>query len=1137
MNRETEIQGYCSICVSKCGAIYTVADDRLVKVRVDAMHPNGKAICMKGRAAPEIVHNPERLTVPMRRKNPKTDDIPQWEEISWENAMSIIAAELSRIKSHFGPEAVVVGSTTPSGPMVDSFEWVKRFAQIFGTPNFLGTTEICNWHKDDANVFTFGCPTPPGDHRNAEVILLWGHNPANTWLAQAEAIGQGRSKGAKLIVVDPRPTALAQQADLWLRVRPGTDRALAMGIANALIQLDLYDKEFVQRWTNAPLLVRLDSGLFLREQDISRGATQNRYAVWDAMRSRLDFSEAKPGAECSAIALEGVYKIKLASAEGDEYIECTTAFALYKQALAEFTVERTEEITGVSQADILSAAKILRSNQRISHYAWSGVGQHLDATQIARAIAILYALTGSFDQRGANWIFSTHPTNKLDDYEKLLPHEAKYKTLGYSQRPIGPAAKGVINFSDMCDSVLQKQPYQVKGLITFGLQFQTSNLEPEKGTNALRQLEFHAHVDLFETPSARFADILLPACSFAERSALRVGFEISEEAVEHIQLRPRLVSPRGLSRPDYDIIIDLAKRLGFGSQFFHGKIEDGWNYVLKPVGLTVEDLRRAPGGIRKPLQQVEKKYQRLQDNGDYQGFQTPTGRVEIYSEKLLCAGQPPIPSSFDNGAVNSFNEFNSYPYYLSSTKNGFFCHSQHRNIASLRKRAPYPMVDISTTLARKKDIADGDWVQIVTSTGTARFKARLNESMAQDVIVAEYGWWQECNDLGLEGYPILGTETSNYNNLISANVLDPISGSSPLRSARCDIRRDITETARSWEGFKEFQITQIIHEADGVKTVIMESADGKPVPDYLPGQHVTVQVPSVPDVIRSYSLIGRAKEPDRKSYAISVRHALAKNENGEIYEGKMSTLIHQRMKIGDAIKVKMPNGSFVLPVRSKQPIVIFAGGIGITPFISYLESLVGKAMAPEVVLYNANRNRKTQAFSERIIELQRCTPSLRVINCYDKEEEGGDISGFLTGHLVEEVLIKRRARFYLCAPELMIKNITQHLRDRGVPAFDIFREVFRSPTLPILNATQEFSVTFHRSKRTIVWKSLNGSLLTFAEQNGISMASGCRVGQCESCVTRIIKGQVAHMVGDGPEEDGMCFTCQAIPSSDITLDA
>ena len=229
---------------------------------------------MKGRAAPELVHNPNRLLSPLRRTRPKDGGAPAWEQISWDEALSEIAIKLSRFKQEDGAESVLAGSTTPSGSMMDSFEWVKRFAQIFGTPNLLGTTEICNWHKDDANVFTFGCATPPGDYRNADVILLWGNNPANTWLAQAEAVGQGRGKGAKLIVVDPRKTGLAREADLWLRVRPGTDDALAMGIANVIITNGNTDDAFVRRWTNAPLLVRADTGNFLRERDFDPKASK-----------------------------------------------------------------------------------------------------------------------------------------------------------------------------------------------------------------------------------------------------------------------------------------------------------------------------------------------------------------------------------------------------------------------------------------------------------------------------------------------------------------------------------------------------------------------------------------------------------------------------------------------------------------------------------------------------------------------------------------------------------------------------------------------------------------------------------------------------------------------------------------------
>jgi anaerobic selenocysteine-containing dehydrogenase len=254
----------------------------LVSVRPDTSHPTGKALCMKGKAAPEIVHSPHRKHFPMRRTTPKGSADPGWERISWEEALSETAAKLGAIRAEHGAEAVVFGVTTPSGtPLSDSIDWIERFVRTFGSPNICYATEICNWHKDFAHAFTFGCGMPPADYENADTILLWGHNPANTWLAQATAVGQGRSKGAKMVVVDPRPTMLAKQADVWLPVRPGTDAALALGLIKVLIDHDLFDDHFVRAWTNAPLLVRSDTGLFLQEQSIWPDAEQDRYMVWD----------------------------------------------------------------------------------------------------------------------------------------------------------------------------------------------------------------------------------------------------------------------------------------------------------------------------------------------------------------------------------------------------------------------------------------------------------------------------------------------------------------------------------------------------------------------------------------------------------------------------------------------------------------------------------------------------------------------------------------------------------------------------------------------------------------------------------------------------------------------------------------
>jgi ferredoxin-NADP reductase len=222
---------------------------------------------------------------------------------------------------------------------------------------------------------------------------------------------------------------------------------------------------------------------------------------------------------------------------------------------------------------------------------------------------------------------------------------------------------------------------------------------------------------------------------------------------------------------------------------------------------------------------------------------------------------------------------------------------------------------------------------------------------------------------------------------------------------------------------------------------------------------------------------------------------------------------------------------------------MFAGGIGITPFISYLESIEGLgARAIDSWLFYGNQNSSTHAFRERIESLKRALPTLTVVNCYNQPRDevlGRDyeMQGFLTADVVSDELIDRRARFYLCGPEPMMKSITDRLVERGVPPFDIFKEAFRSPVKPVLDPSQRFVVQFARSHRKEEWTPDKGTLLSFGESLGIALPSGCRVGQCESCALKLFSGKVAHLTGHGPDESDMCLTCQAIPTGDLCIDA
>src|SRR5271167_230219 len=290
-----QVHGYCSLCIARCGTVATVTDGRFTRLDPDPTHPTGAAICAKGRAAPELVYHKDRLKRPLRRTRPKGDPDPGWEEISWDAALDQTAAAMRRIAEQHGPEAVAFSQSSPSTTAIaDSAAFVVRLMNAFGTPNMVSALELCGWGRGFATRYVFGVgsvATGSGGGAMANIaesgcLILWGYNPSFTRITHATATVAGSKRGMKLIVIDPRHVGLANKADLWLRVRPGADGALALGLAHVMISHGWYDREFVRAWTNAPHLVRSDTGRLLRAADLAEGGDAAHFVAWDESTGR-----------------------------------------------------------------------------------------------------------------------------------------------------------------------------------------------------------------------------------------------------------------------------------------------------------------------------------------------------------------------------------------------------------------------------------------------------------------------------------------------------------------------------------------------------------------------------------------------------------------------------------------------------------------------------------------------------------------------------------------------------------------------------------------------------------------------------------------------------------------------------------
>lgn len=782
MSTEVATPSFCAQCRSRCGCNAITVDGRLIRIEPLRDHPTGAKLCPKGLATPELIYHPDRLTRPLRRTTPKGKGATVWEPISWDVALDEITRRMARIRDDHGAEQVAFSVTTPSGTHIsDGISWIERFIRSFGSPNTIYATEICNWHKDNASRFTFGTDIGTPDFANAALIVLWGNNPAATWLARSTEIQRALKRGAKLVVVDPRPTFFARRADCWLQVRPGTDLVLALGLINLAIRSGRIDDHFIRQWSNGPLLVRNDTGLFLRESDLRPDGRETiLFAAASTGDGLLRFDAAR-GAWLDDVLAADLTAAREVRIDGGR-VSVRTAFRIMSEAVAEHTPEKVAAVTGVDPAMLCRAAEMLGATAPVSYYAWNGVGQSITATQTDRAISLLYALTGSYGGAGGNVPGGAAAFADISGLEFVAPGQ-RAKTLGLSERPLGPGLTGWVTARDVYRAVMDRAPYPVRMLFSFGTNILSSQPDSDVARMALEQLEFHVHADLFINASAEYADIVLPVASSWEREGLRMGFDASLEGMRRVQLRPAVVAPVGEARSDTDIVLGLADRLGMSDRFFDCDADRGHDHALSSAGLTVAALRAEPAGITLSSAVPLLRHASLDANGSARGFPTPTRKVEIYSEQLHKHGYDPVPSApLDRPATIGEPQ---YPLRLGCAKTIAFCHSQHRNLPSLRRLVPDPVLEIAAEDATVRGIANNAWVKVSTAAGSFVARSRIVEKLAPGSVFAQHGWWVE----GPPGSPYdhRVPMAANVNAAISTADRDPISGSIPLRCSACEV--------------------------------------------------------------------------------------------------------------------------------------------------------------------------------------------------------------------------------------------------------------------------------------------------------------------------------------------------------------
>ncbi|MEQ1488930.1 MAG: 2Fe-2S iron-sulfur cluster-binding protein [Terricaulis sp.] len=363
-------------------------------------------------------------------------------------------------------------------------------------------------------------------------------------------------------------------------------------------------------------------------------------------------------------------------------------------------------------------------------------------------------------------------------------------------------------------------------------------------------------------------------------------------------------------------------------------------------------------------------------------------------------------------------------------------------------------------------------------------------------------------------------------------------------------------SAGAWPYWRDFRVVRREFE-DGAQTqcsFYLEPVDGAPLPPFKPGQFLTFSAPGVSSptaegrvarpITRCYSLSSR---PDPSSYRVTIKRAVAPGAFPNAPPGICSSYFHDRVQVGDIIKVKAPAGQFFLDPDPTRSTVLVAGGIGITPMLSMLLSAFAEQPDRTFHLFYGVQNGAVNAFRATLEELAQSYPNFRLHVLYDTPSPSdGEEPHVLVGR-VDIDLLKRTLpdgvahTFYVCGPPAMMESIVPALRAWGVPASDIRTEAFGPASLrPSVAALEAgpFDVRFRRAGRSIIWNGQDASLLDFAERNGVEVDSGCRSGSCGTCEASIVSGSVrATQKPDYEVRDGHCLLCVSVPTSALVLEA
>ncbi|MBP2653402.1 MAG: putative formate dehydrogenase [Firmicutes bacterium] len=637
---DKKVKTTCPFCGVGCNFDLNVKNGKVIGVTSNLEGPvNGRLLCVKGRFGTDYVHSPERLTVPLIKKN------GNFVESTWDEALDIIAKKFSTIKNTYGSDALAAVSSARC-VNEDNYLMQKFMRAVIGTNNIDHCARTCHSPTVAGLATSFGSGAMTNSINeipDCKVMFIIGANPSEAHPVIGAKMRQALRKGAKLIVADPRKTEMAQKADIWLRLKPGTDVMLINGLMHIIIR---------NEWSNQKFIAN-----------------------------------------------------------------CTTGFDKVKAVVEKYPPDLVEKITGVPAEQLYKAAKLYATSERSSIFYTLGITEHTCGTDNVMSLANLTMLTGHIGKpstgvnplRGQNNVQGSCDMGALPNvypgYQQVSQPESK-KKFEKAWNTILSDKPG-LTLPDMFDAANRGD---LKAMYIMGEDPVLSDADAHHIRSGLLNLDFLVVQNLFLTETAKLADIILPASSFAEKDGT---FTNTERRIQRVR---QAIAPIGKSRPDWQIIADLATRMGYSMHYDH------------PCQIMDEIAKLTPAytGVN---------YDRI----DATGLQWPVpeaghpGTPYLHSGgNFTCGLGYFMAVEYEPPAEVPDEEF---PFLLTTGRILYHYNvSTHKYSKRLSEHAPEERMMLNPEDAIKLDIKENDLVRISSRRGSVTAKAWLTDAVAPGIV-------------------------------------------------------------------------------------------------------------------------------------------------------------------------------------------------------------------------------------------------------------------------------------------------------------------------------------------------------------------------------------------------------------------